>query len=287
MSMDPFLKRYKEFGHDIVPENIGIRQSIRINTLKISEKDCVSRLKKKGVHLERIPFLKHGYWVSSSFNLVSTQEYLQGYYYIQEAASQVPVEVLNPVSSDKVLDMAASPGSKTTQLAQRMGNKGTIIALESNRFRIPKLVNNLERLGVKNTIVYHKDARYASDLGLEFDKVLLDAPCSGNFTQDRDWFAKRSLSDLPVMAKLQRSLLAVAVDVLRSGGVLVYSTCSLEPEENEQVIEWALENLPVSLEKTGLSVGESGLTEKTVLCRRFWPDTSGTQGFFVAKLIRK
>ncbi len=285
--MDHFLKRYKELGHNFDPKKIALKQSIRINTLKVSAEECLKRLEARKIKTKKIPFLENGYWTDASFSLSSTREYLQGFYYIQEAASQLPVRVLDPRPEDLVLDMAASPGSKTTQLAQHMRNKGSIIALESNRARIPKLQNNLERLGVKNTIVYHKDARFADDLNMEFDKILLDAPCSGNFTQDKDWFNKRTMADLPKMAKTQKQLLRTAVNMLKKDGVLVYSTCSLEQEEDEDVVEWALENLLLELQDTGLKVGEPGLTDQTTLCRRFWPDTSDTQGFFIARLIRK
>ncbi|HII71279.1 TPA: RsmB/NOP family class I SAM-dependent RNA methyltransferase [Candidatus Woesearchaeota archaeon] len=285
--MDELLRRYEALGHKIDPEKIKTRQSIRINTLKISESDCISRLKRRKITLKKIPFLDHGYWTDASFKLSSTQEYLQGFYYLQEAASQLPVQVLDPRPGDLVLDMAASPGSKTTQLAQLMQNKGCIIALESNRGRIPKLNNNLERLGVKDVLVYHKDARYASDLGLSFDKILLDAPCSGNFTQEPGWLEKRSVQDFQDMAKLQKALLKTAVSLLKPKGTLVYSTCSLEPEENEEVVESVLDSLPVKLQKTDLEVGEPGLSPKTALCCRFWPEKSSTQPFFLAKLVRK
>ncbi|MFC1722669.1 NOL1/NOP2/sun family putative RNA methylase [Nanoarchaeota archaeon] len=278
--MNSLIKRYKELGHPINPD-FRPKLSIRINTLKTDKKACLDHLKKKKVQLKKIPFLYHGYWAEAPFSLVSTAEYLQGYYYIQEAASQLPAQVLSPEKGELVLDMTASPGSKTTQLAQMMENQGQIIALESKKPRIPKLNNNLERLGVKNTIIYHKDARYASDLKVKFDKILLDAPCSGNYTQDPEWFKKRSIQDFKDMAKLQKSLLRAAIQVLKPTGTLVYSTCSLEPEENEEVIEWALENLNLKLDDSNLKASP-GLTEKTSLCRRFWPDP--TQGFFIAKL---
>ncbi len=145
------------------------------------------------------------------------------------------------------------------------------------------LKNNLERCGVKNCLSYQKDAVHAADLGMKFDKILLDAPCSGNFTTDSDWLEKRDLEGVRSMARTQKALLKSAVGVLKKGGVIVYSTCSLEPEEDEEVVEWVLDNLPLKLVGTELDVGDPGITERTVLCRRFWPDKTDTQGFFLAK----
>ena len=225
--------------------------------------------------------------------MAATPEHLQGYYYLQEAASQLPAEILEPKGTDTVLDMCASPGSKTTQLAMLMNNKGKITALDSENVRLPKLQNNLERCGVTNTITYKKDARYAQDLGLEFEKILLDAPCSGNFAIEPDWFLERKLGDIKALVKTQRQLLQAAIDVLKPGGILVYSTCSLEPEENELNINWLLnEYKDVELEKIDIDIGDPGLTKAfdrelnpdLAKCKRFWPHKTGTQGFFLAKL---
>jgi 16S rRNA C967 or C1407 C5-methylase (RsmB/RsmF family) len=165
-----------------------------------------------------------------------------------------------------------------------MKNKGRIVAIDSNAPRITALKNNLERCGVKNCVVYQKDASHVDDLDVKFDKILLDAPCSGNFVADHGWFDKRSIEDIKRISKDQKSLLRAAVNVLKPDGVLVYSTCSLELEEDEEVIEWAIENLSLKLVSTDLKIGDSGITPKTKLCRRFWPEKTATQGFFIAKI---
>jgi len=286
IKMNFFLCRYKELGHGIEPDSIKLNPAIRVNTLKVSEKELLKRLEKK-VKLTKIPFTDSGYWVESDFALSSTPEYLHGYFYIQEAASQLPVKALSPSDEDAVLDMCAAPGSKTTQLAQFMGNKGSIVALESNSSRLAALKNNLERCGVTDCIIYQKDAAHADDLGILFDRVLLDAPCSGNFVTDPGWFEKRSIEGIKLMAKTQKEILRAALRVLKPSGTLVYSTCSLEPEEDEEVIEWALDTFPVKLVETGIEVGDSGITDRTKLCKRFWPEKTGTQGFFIAKMKLK
>ncbi|MBC8501435.1 MAG: RsmB/NOP family class I SAM-dependent RNA methyltransferase [DPANN group archaeon] len=294
--MSIFLKRYEELGEKFNPEKIKLKTSLRVNTLKISEKELISRLEKEKVVLKKIPFLDYGYYCEADFSLGATPEYLQGYYYLQEAASQIPVMILKPSPNDLVLDMSAAPGGKTTQITSYMNNKGTIIALDNNVNRLEALRNNIERLGVKNVIIYKKDSRFVDDLEITFDKILLDAPCSGNFADEKNWFKIKTLEGIKEIARLQRELLKAAVKVLKKNGVLVYSTCSLEPEENELNINWLLskyddlelEELNVSISDFGLvNVFDQKLNTKIKKCRRFWPHKIGTQGFFIAKIRRK
>ncbi|MFC1690558.1 NOL1/NOP2/sun family putative RNA methylase [Nanoarchaeota archaeon] len=286
--MNFFLNRYKELGQEIKPEEIELRQSIRANTLKIKEKELIERLTKNKIKLEKIPWLKYGYFVEADFSIGATPEYLFGYYYIQEASAQFPVEILDPQSGETVLDMCAAPGGKTTQLSQMMQNKGVVVAIDADIKRLFALKNNIERTSCKNTVLYQKDARFVDDFEMKFDKILLDAPCSGNFSTDPEWFNKRDIEGIRNNASLQKELVRAALKCLKKNGVLVYATCSLEPEENEEVIEWALEKYgtEIKLEPIDVDIGTPGLTEKTKLCKRFWPNLTSTQGFFVAK-IRK
>lgn len=282
-----FLKRYKDWGEEVDPSTVKIRQALRVNTLKISESKLVKLLKGKGVKLEKIPYLDNAYFFESTFSLASSPEYLFGYFYIQDAASQLSVKALDPKPGELVLDMCAAPGGKTTQISAMMENSGTVIALDVKTERINSLKNNLERLDCKNVLVYNKDAEYASDLGMKFDKILLDAPCSGNFCIDQDWFSKRKVSDFNEKAFIQKRLLQSGVRCLKPGGILVYSTCSLEKEENEDVIEWAMHELGVELIDLNLGIGEPGLSDTTNITRRLWPNKTSTQGFFVAKLLKE
>lgn len=295
--MSIFLERYRKLGENIIPQKIKIQQAIRINTLKIKPEEILRRLKKENVNLVKIPFLDFGYAVESSeFSVGAAPEHLFGYYYVQETASQLPVQILNPNKNDIVLDMSAAPGGKTTQLAQYMDNKGIILALDNNNLRLISLRNNLERMGVKNTIVYQKDARFVSDFGLKFDKILLDAPCSGNFAVDSEWFNKRKLDDFKNNSKMQKQLISAAVEALKDNGELVYSTCSLEPEEDELVVDWALKEFPeLKIEKINIPIGDEGLIEPFDIklsknikyTRRFWPNKANTQGFFIAKFRKE
>jgi tRNA (cytosine40_48-C5)-methyltransferase len=288
-----FMARYEELGEKFSLKEVAVKKALRVNTLKISESELKRRLEKNGVKLVKIPYLKHGYFYEAPFSLGSTPEYLQGYYYLQEAASQIPAEILNPKEGELILDMAASPGSKTTQMGQLMNNKGTIVALDNDKRRLESLQNNLERLSITNTIILKKDARFASDLNMKFDKILLDAPCSGNFCIEKDYFSKRSINDLHQKSKVQKELLLEGIKCLKDGGILVYSTCSLEPEEDEMVIDSVLKSHPeIQIERIDVSVGDSGkseafgrsMDESLQNTKRFWPHKTGTEGFFIAKL---
>jgi NOL1/NOP2/sun family putative RNA methylase len=291
--MNFFQKRYKELGETVKP--VAVRQSFRVNTLNIDEKKLISRLKSLGVKVSKIDFAKNGFYIDQSrFSLGAITEYLLGYYYLQGAASQLPVEILDPKPNELILDCCASPGGKTSQISQFMNNKGIVIALEKQKHRLPALKNNLERMGCQNTLVFHMDALKADKLNLQFDKILLDAPCSGNFITEPEWFEKhRNINTIKNRAELQRDLLKVCLSVLKKDGILIYSTCSLEPEENELNMQWLLDNHKVEFEKINI-IGDPGLTnvfgqklDKQIgNCKRFWPHKTYTEGFFVAK-VRK
>jgi len=287
--MNPFLERYTQWTGDDQETILAYETKpvIRINPLK-APKNIITRLEEKGVELQKVPFLQDAYWYESPFSLGATEEYLLGYYYLQEAASQLPVIALAQamdVTGKTILDMAAAPGSKTTQLAAVMNNTGTLVALDDNRKRCAALANNLERCGVTNTFVYVKDARYAKDLKIQFDGILLDAPCSGNFVLQKNWFDKRELSGLASKQRIQLALLTQGLSLLNVNGVLVYSTCSLEKEENEDVVKAALstQNKPDgTYELVSLDIhGDEGIEGVGV---RLWPHRHGTQGFFVAAI---
>ncbi|MBW3019634.1 RsmB/NOP family class I SAM-dependent RNA methyltransferase [Candidatus Woesearchaeota archaeon] len=271
-----FEKRYQAIGGKIV--DVKLDPCIRINTLK--ESNVAARLKELGVELSPVKFLKNAYYVKKSpFSVGAITEHLLGYYYIQSAAAQLPAVILDPKPKEDVLDMCSAPGGKLTQMAALMGNKGRLFAYELKKERIVSLITNLERCGVKNCVAFASDASGVRKLKLKFDKILLDAPCSGNYVSDPKWFTHRTLDGIKRSAAIQKRLLRIAVEVLKPGGTLVYSTCSLDPLENEDNINWALDNLPVDVEDTGLKIGDDANK-----CRRFWPHKTNTEGFFIAKL---
>jgi len=286
-----FVKRYKKLGWTY--KQAKPKQAIRINTMNSNRDTVVKRLESLGIVLEKIPFLEDGYWIrKSKFSVGATAEYLLGLYSIQEAAAQIPVTLFTELEDKTVLDACASPGGKTVQLANLMKNRDVIVALELKQRKMFALVNQLERSRVTNTAVYNMDAKEATNLNIEFDCVLLDVPCSGNYVTDKGWFSKRTIEDVKRNARRQRQILTEAVKVTKDGGEIVYATCSLEPEENELNIDWAIGALNVKVEEINCH-GEKGLTnvfgkelDRSIeKCRRIWPDQ--TQGFFVCKLRKQ
>jgi NOL1/NOP2/sun family putative RNA methylase len=283
-----FVSRYEKLGWK--HENVKPKQAIRINVINNKKADVIKRLEALGIEFEKIPFLENGYWIChSKFSVGATSEYLLGLYSIQEAAAQIPATLFTELKDKTVLDACAAPGGKTVQLADLMQNTGAIIALDVKRQRLTALSNQLERCRVKNTIVYCMDARQASQLKIMFDRILLDVPCSGNFATDKNWFTRRTIKDVEKNASLQREILTEAAKVLKDDGEIVYSTCSLEPEENELNIELATKHLNLQVEKINC-YGEKAQTNifgkqldsSIENCRRIWPGQ--TQGFFVCKL---
>jgi NOL1/NOP2/sun family putative RNA methylase len=286
-----FVDRYEKLGWSF--HQVKARQAIRRNESNAKGKNVLERLKNDGVTLDRIPFLENGYWIRRSrVSVGATAEYLLGLYSIQEAAAQIPATFFSDLKGKVVLDACAAPGGKTVQLADLMNNTGVIVALDVDKRRLSALANHLERCHVSNTVVYNRDARYSSGLKLKFDRILLDFPCSGNFVTDEHWFKRRTLRDVEHNARLQREILTEACKCLKDDGEIIYSTCSLEPEEDELNVDWAIKNLSLKVEKVN-SIGKDGVTDvfgreldaSISCCRRIWP--GDTQGFFVCKLKKR
>jgi ribosomal RNA methyltransferase Nop2 len=237
---------------------------IRTNTLKIRRKDLASALMKRGVTLDPLaPWSKVGLKITESpVPVGATPEYLTGMYMLQSAASMCPVMALSPQPSERVLDMSAAPGGKTSYLSQLMRNTGVIIANDLKADRQKATVANMHRLGVRNVITCTHDGR---KLGIKFrnnfDRILLDAPCSGLGVISRDPSVKvqRTMADVNKCGHLQKELLLAAIDALnhksKTGGVMVYSTCSVSVAENEEVINYALSKRDIKLIDTGLDFG--------------------------------
>jgi NOL1/NOP2/sun family putative RNA methylase len=229
-------------------------------------------------------------------------EHLLGYYYVQEIASMLPAIALNPKPHETILDLCAAPGSKTTQIAAEMENSGLIIANDVSMGRIKILATNLERCGVSNCIATRKQGfDLCKKLGKEgflFDKILLDAPCSGEGTlrSSGATAVMWNIQSVKNLSNIQKSLMASAVGLLKKGGELVYSTCTHSPEENEEVLDFIIKkfdnikvesvNLPLKC-RQGLTRWDGKLYSNDVkLACRIYPQDSNTEGFFVARLRR-
>jgi ribosomal RNA methyltransferase Nop2 len=274
--------------------------TIRTNSLKIRRRDLAQSLINRGVNLDPIgSWSKEGLVVySSQVPLGATPEYLAGYYMIQGASSMLPVIALAPEENERILDLCAAPGGKSSHIAALMKNTGIVFANDVNKDRLQAVVGNFHRMGIVNAIVSNIDGRKYKDFMTGFDRVLLDAPCTGSGVISKDPNVKTSKTDLDIQKcyNLQRQLILSAIDCLsaksKTGGYLVYSTCSILPQENEWVIDYALKKRNVRLVSTGLDFGSEGYTSyrgykyhpSMKLTRRFYPHTFNMDGFFVAKL---
>ena len=274
---------------------------IRTNTLKTTRRDLAQALINRGVVLEPVgKWSKVGLQIfESQVPLGATPEYLAGHYILQAASSFLPVMALAPQEHERILDMAAAPGGKTTYISALMKNTGCVFANDANKTRIKGLIGNIHRMGVRNTLVCNYDAREFPKVIGGFDRVLLDAPCSGTGVIAKDPNVKTSKTekDFIQLPHLQKQLLVCAIDSIdhtsKTGGYIVYSTCSVTTEENEAVVDYALRVRPnVKLVDTGLTFGKEGFTSfrgkkfnpKMSLTRRYYPHMYNVDGFFVAKL---
>ena len=273
---------------------------IRTNTLRTHRRDLAHSLINRGVTLEPVgKWSKVGLQIfESQVPLGATPEYLAGHYILQAASSFLPVMALAPQEHERVLDMASAPGGKTTHMAALMRNTGCIFANDSNKERAKGLIGNIHRMGVKNTIVCNYSALEFPKVMGGFDRALLDAPCSGTGVISKDPSVKtnKTEADFLRLPHLQKQLLLAATDSVdyasKTGGYIVYSTCSVTVEENEQVVQYVLDKRPnVRLVPTGLVFGKEGFIKyerkrfhpSMKETRRYYPHAYNVDGFFVAK----
>ena len=270
--------------------------TIRLNTLKTRRQELVQNLTSRGVNVESLDeSFKVGLKINASkVPIGATPEYLAGHYMLQSASSWLPVMALAPQKGDYVLDMTAAPGGKTSHIAQIMANEGVIVANDLKKERTKALFYNLQRLGVRNCIVTNYDGRKFPSTLKNFDRVLLDAPCTGLGVISRDASIKsnRSMRDIYRAGHLQRELLRSAVDHCKVGGYIVYSTCSIAVEENEAVVDYVVKNRHVKIVDTGINIdsriytkfGENRFNDRIKYCIRVFPHMHNLDGFFVCKL---
>ncbi len=292
------LLGYHETKEMLQAYEIKPKIAIRINELKIKSSELIKRLEKKGIILTKSNWYENGYFVEETpIPIGATTEYLAGYYFIQSAASWIPSLILDPKPGEIVVDLAAAPGGKTSHLAQLMNNEGTLFCIDISRERIKALRSNLARCGVINNICIRMNAIEFPKYKLKADKVLLDAPCTGEGLMATDLSRRttKSQEDINRLSQLQKELIHAGIQTLKKKGILVYSTCSTAPEENEEVINWALDNFPILLQDISFNEFSSGFTSafgkeyhsEIKKTKRLFPHKEGTEGFFVAKLLLK
>ena len=279
-------------------------KSIRVNTLKISPEELKKKLENKGWKIKQLFKENPEIMIIESElqpgELGRSLEHLLGYYYVQEISSMMPVLVLNPKPNETILDLCASPGSKTTQIAAKMKNTGTLIANDFKLGRIKILSSNLERCGVMNTMITkslgESLCKKMKNENFQIDKILVDTSCSGEGTIKSTpktlqmWNIKGIFS----FSKIQKNLLEKAVELLKPNGEIVYSTCTHAPEENEEVIDFILKkfdnikiekiSLPLKTRKGIIKWQEKEYLKDVENSLRIYPQDNDTEGFFIAKL---
>jgi NOL1/NOP2/sun family putative RNA methylase len=299
---DKFIERYQtlmpDFDAFMQAMTRPLRTCLRVNTLKAEPERILTRL--KDLELEPLPWYEHGFRLKYPLSLGNRLEHFLGLFYVQEAASMLPPLALAPQPHEFILDVAAAPGSKTTQIAQMMGNTGLIVANDNNRKRIRGLTGNIDRSGTLNAAVTCQPGQvFGKFLPGYFDRVLLDAPCSSEGTIRKSTSALDLWSESMIdrLARTQIGLLVAAWRALKPGGVLVYSTCTFAPEEDEGVLDYFFNRTPDARSE---AVTLPGLKTRPALeswrqqqfhsqvrnALRIMPQDNDTEGFFLCR-IRK
>lgn len=270
-----FLKRMEEtlgeeYGDFLESLNQERFQALRWNPLKIQEKPE----KKAGFHLEQVPWEENGYYYQSEDQPGKHPYHAAGLYYIQEPSAMAPVPLLKAQPGERILDLCAAPGGKSTQIAAAMNGRGLLISNEIHPARAKILSENIERMGIRNTCVTNENPAHLAEVFPEyFDKILVDAPCSGEgmFRKNEEACEEWSPENVALCAARQDEILDCAAGMLRSGGRMVYSTCTFSEEEDEGSVERFLDRHP-----------EFECKEQ----KRLWPHKVKGEGHFAAVLIK-
>jgi NOL1/NOP2/sun family putative RNA methylase len=271
---------------------------VRVNEIKATPGRVRRAFEAAGVDAEHVGWHENLFRLADDVSPGNTWPFVHGWVYGQEEVSAVPARVLDPEPGERVLDPCAAPGSKTTQLAALMGDRGTLVANDNNLGRLSALRSNAERCGVSNVVVTRQDARNFSLKpfdGERFDRTLVDVPCSceGTIRKNPDAVEEWSLGHVESIAGVQQAILGRSIEVTREGGTVVYSTCTFAPEENEAVLQHALESHDCRLREFELALEhEPGVLEwrgerydeSMRRAKRIYPHHNDTGGFFCAKL---
>lgn len=264
------------------------QEAFRLNPLKANFQNVAYSLD------QPIPYSNIGYYGDIDGNSI---DHLSGYVYSQEPSAMYVTEIVDPQKSDKILDLCAAPGSKTTYIASKMASKGLLVSNEINSKRAKVLSSNIERMGITNTVVTNNSPKdFEKKFASFFDKILVDAPCSGEgmFRKDPESVQYWSLDYVEQCANRQQHILDSAYKLLNNGGALIYSTCTFSPEENEQNVAWFLNKYPdmhlATVKKyPGMEDGRpqwaDGNPELTKTLRMF-PDQFNGEGHFMCKLVK-
>jgi len=262
---------------------------IRTNALTGSRDELLSLLTSQGAEVRASSSSPMGIEIFNSPGIAALPAYKDGWFMVQDEAAQLVTMVLGPKKDETVLDACAAPGGKTTHIAELMGNEGTVVALESDRKRTGRITENSKRLGI--SIIRTVVASAATYKEGTYDRVLIDAPCSGLGVLRRhpDGRWTKTEESLAERAKLQKKILENCAKLVRPGGVLVYATCTTEPEENDDVIRWFLgrsDKFVLDDPRPQIPANAAKLVDSDLFFRTF-PNELSMDGFFAARLVRR
>ncbi|MFR7874003.1 MAG: RsmB/NOP family class I SAM-dependent RNA methyltransferase [Christensenellales bacterium] len=271
--------------------------TIRVNTIKYNIQDLMRYFKEKNIKFERVLWYRDALIIKNATEkeLQKLEIYEKGYIYLQSLSSMVPPLVLNPKKGEKVLDLTAAPGSKTTQMAALMENEGYILANELDKIRSERLQYNVKSQGAEIVeVINGRGEKIGNSYPEYFDKVLLDTPCSGEGRfllgkpmTYKDW----SLKKVNQLVKIQKKLFESAYNATKKNGIMVYSTCTINKEENEYILDWAINNFDIKLLEINLNIKEAikgdntGLNGSIDKAIKILP-SKNMEGFFVAKIVK-
>ncbi len=282
-----------EFTEDLCrANNEKAKINIRVNTLKTNKDDLKNMLRASGLDIEDGKYSEDCLLVKDSFRITDMDEYLKGLFTIQDESSMLVSKIMGPKENTKVLDLCSAPGGKSTHMAEKMNNKGYILSRDFHKHKLKLISDNADRLGIKIIETqYHNALNKDNELINQFDYCLLDAPCSGYGIIRRKPEIKlnRSEEDIKSLSQIQYKMIDIAKDYVRVGGFLIYSTCTIIKEENTMIIDrflrennnYKLVNIDNDLSK------KEGLESLSKGYVQLFPNIHGTDGFFIAKLVKE
>lgn len=272
--------------------------TLRVNTLKYTEKELEQVFKDENIEYEKVNWYQNAYILKNKDEryIKTLDIFNKGYIYLQSLSSMIPALVLEPKENEKILDLCAAPGSKTTQISNMMNNKGYILANEIDKIRYERLKYNIELQEANNVKVNNEDGRFiGKEHREEFDRVLIDTPCSGEgrfILSDKKSYSSWSTKLKEELQKLQKELIESAVLAAKQNGIIIYSTCTLNREENEKIVDYAIkklnvEVLPIDTKIINTVKGNSKGLDKSIDNTIKILPSKEMEGFYIAKLRKK
>lgn len=264
--------------------------TIRINENQITKQDLIMKLQSEGIEVAEHPYLPYALWISKVNYLSGLASFQAGDFYVQDVSSMLVTEIAQPKEGDYVIDVCAAPGGKALHLAEKLGESGHVEARDLTDYKIRLIEENLERSRRSNMEAIKQDATiYEEGSREKADIVIADLPCSGLgvLGKKTDLKYRMSKEQMQELVQLQRSMLSVVKDYVKPGGVLVYSTCTIHKEENQENVTWFLKEAPFELESIEGNLCDTLSKDVKQGCLQLLPGIHKSDGFFIAKFRKK